>query len=44
MIKTGGEFREFIDRQKSDSVSTEKLERVTLKILERTELLDGNLS
>jgi len=44
MIKTGGEFREFIDRQRFDPISTEKLERVTLKILERTELLDGNLS
>lgn len=39
MIKTGGEFREFVDRQRLDQVSTEKLERITKKILERTELL-----
>jgi hypothetical protein len=41
MIRTGGEFRDFVKRQNLDSASTEKLERITTKILERTELLGG---
>jgi hypothetical protein len=44
MIRTGGEFQEFVERQRLDSASTEKLERITAKILDRTELLDGGLS
>ena len=42
MIKTGGEFREFVERQRLDLSSTEKLERITKRILDRTELLDGS--
>jgi len=42
MIRTGGEFQDFVKRQDLDRASTEKLERITTKILERTELLgDG---
>jgi hypothetical protein len=39
MIRTGGEFQEFVKRQGLDKTSTEKLVRITTKILERTELL-----
>ena len=41
MIRTGGEFQEFVKRQNLDGASTEKLVRITTKILERTELLGG---
>jgi hypothetical protein len=44
MIRTGGEFQEFVERQRLDSASTEKLERITAKILDRTELLDGGFA
>ena len=44
MIRTGGEFQEFVERQRLDSASTERLERITAKILDRTELLAGGLS
>lgn len=44
MVKTGGEFKEFIERQNLDASSQERLKQTTIKILERSELLNGNIS
>ena len=44
MIQTGGEFQDFVSRQNLDSDSKQILVNSTSKILERTELLDGNES
>ena len=44
MVKTGGEFKEFIERQSLDASSQERLKEATTKILERSELLNGNMS
>ncbi len=44
MIRTGGEFQDFVKRQNLDRASSEKLERITTKILERTEILSSGTS
>jgi hypothetical protein len=41
-MNTSGEFAEFINRQNLEPASEENLRQTTIKILERTELLDGN--
>ena len=44
MIKTGGEFEEFLRRQKLEESSELRLKEVTKKILTRTDLLDNKIS
>ncbi len=44
MIKTGGEFEEFLRRQELEEVSELRLKEVTKKILIRTDLLDNKIS
>jgi hypothetical protein len=44
MIKTGGEFEEFLQRQKLEESSELRLKEVTKKILSRTDLLDNKIS
>jgi len=44
MIKTGGEFEEFLRRQNLESESEKRLVQVSTKILDRTDLLNGAIS
>lgn len=44
MIKTGGEFAEFLQRQNLDDSSKARLVEISKKILTRTELLENEIS
>ena len=44
MIRTGGEFEEFLRRQNLEEESETRLVEISKKILNRTNLLDNNLS
>ena len=44
MIRTGGEFEEFLRRQNLEQESETRLVEISKKILTRTNLLDNNLS